>query len=54
MQKITLVAGMAFLAVACGGEKPAADQAPAATPAAAAPAAAPATDWHHLRREDGV
>ncbi len=42
MQKMTLVAGLAFLAVACGGEKQAPEQAPAATPAAA-PAAAPAT-----------
>jgi plastocyanin len=41
MQKMTLVAGLAFLAVACGGEKQAPEQAPAATPAAA-PAAAPA------------
>jgi len=40
MKKISLVAGLAFLAAACGGEK-APDQAPAATPAAdAAPAAA--------------
>ena len=43
MQKMTLVAGLAFLAVACGGEKQAAEQAPAATPAATTPAAAPAT-----------
>ncbi len=42
MQKMTLVAGLAVLAAACGGEKLAADQAPAATPAAAV-AAAPAT-----------
>jgi plastocyanin len=42
MQKMTLVAGLAFLAVACGGEKKAPEQAPATTPAAA-PAAAPAT-----------
>jgi plastocyanin len=42
MQKMTLVAGLAVLAAACGGEKQAADQAPAATPAAAV-AAAPAT-----------
>jgi len=38
MQKMTLVAGLAFLAVACGGEKKAAEQAPAATTPAAAPA----------------
>lgn len=43
MQKMTLVAGLAFLAAACGGEKKAEEQAPAATPAAEAPAAAPAT-----------
>lgn len=42
MQKMTLVAGLAILAVACGGEKKAEEQAPAAAPAAAAPAA-PAT-----------
>ncbi len=42
MQKMTLVAGLAILAVACGGEKKAEEQAPEAAPAAAAPAA-PAT-----------
>lgn len=44
MQKISLVAGLALVAAACGGGEKAAEQAPAATPAAeAAPAAAPAT-----------
>ncbi len=43
MQKISLVAGLAVLVAACGGENKAPEQAPAATPAAdAAPAAAPA------------
>jgi len=45
MQKMTLVAGLAFLAAACSGEKQP-EQTPAATPAAEAPAAqaaAPAT-----------
>jgi plastocyanin len=44
MQKISLVAGLAVLVAACGGEKKAPEQAPAETPAAAeaAPAVAPA------------
>jgi len=44
MKKISLVAGLAVLAAACGGENKAPEQAAAATPAAdMAPAAAPAT-----------
>jgi len=43
MQKISLIAGLAVLVAACGGENKAPEQAPAATPAAEmAPAAAPA------------
>jgi plastocyanin len=43
MQKLSLVAGLAVLVAACGGENKAPEQAPAATPAAdMAPAAAPA------------
>ena len=43
MQKLSLVAGLAVLVAACGGENKAPEQAPAATPAAdVAPAAAPA------------
>ncbi len=43
MQKISLVAGLAVLVAACGGENKAPEQAPAATPAAdMAPATAPA------------
>lgn len=44
MQKISLIAGLAVLVAACGGENKAPEQAPAATPEAEmAPAAAPAT-----------
>lgn len=47
MKKISLVASLAFLAAACGGDK-APDQAPAATPAAeTAPAAATTTGATH-------
>ena len=43
MQKISLIAGLAVVVAACGGENKAPEQAPAATPAAdMAPAAAPA------------
>lgn len=44
MQKISLVAGMAVLVAACGGENKAPEQVPAATPVAveATPVAAPA------------
>jgi plastocyanin len=38
MRKMTLVAGLAVLAAACGGEKKAEEQAPAAAPVAAAAA----------------
>jgi plastocyanin len=53
MQKMTLVAGLVVLAAACGGEKKAEEQAPAATPAAVAAPATTGTTYDVSMEFDG-